>query len=137
VGDEPILLRLNNATVMTLEGGKPATRIPLDTLRAAGRVVVSLAPLYDTPGIYGGSLVAKEAAKIAKLFTINMTLPAATPLAPGLSFSKPALGGVQEETPSGTAATALLAGLGGAAAAAALYRRRAARRCSEAPSYLI
>lgn len=138
VGDEPILLRLNNATVMTLEGGKPAAHIPLDTLQAAGRVVVSLAPLYDTPSIYGGSLVAREAAKIAKLFTLNMTLPAPSLLAPGLSFSKPALGGVQEEEPpGGTGTTALLAGLGGAAAATILYRRRAASRCSEAPSYLI
>ena len=85
IGDEPMLLQVDNVTVATIEGGKPEAVIPLrliaQRLGRGGAASITLRPLYDTAAIYGGPLVATQVDKLLKLFTVNATLEQTLPLA--------------------------------------------------------
>jgi len=146
VGDEPLLLQVDNVTAATLEGGKPVAVVPLRALagQAAGNATVQVVPMYDTAGIYGGSLVASEAARLATLFRVHAQLPAVQPPGAGPVAFAPAESsrhGLGAEAGGGgqLAATALFSA---AAAAAAMYtalRRRCGgrSRAGEPPGYLM
>jgi len=77
VGDEPILLTVNGATVSTIPGGSTSYTVPLQAiapLMPDNDAIVSVTPVYRFDKIYGGKLVENELKKLAKLFTV--TVPA-------------------------------------------------------------
>ena len=79
IGDEPLLVELNNTVKTVVPGGATSYNISLGLLtpRKQGLYKVSVIPAYRYDVIYGGELVAKAIQELRSLYTVtfNNTAP--------------------------------------------------------------
>ena len=79
IGDEPLLVELNNTVRTVVPGGATSYNISLGLLtpRKQGLYKVSVIPAYRYDVIYGGELVAKAIQELRSLYTVtfNNTAP--------------------------------------------------------------
>ncbi|ABM80366.1 C25 family cysteine peptidase [Hyperthermus butylicus] len=72
IGDEPLIVEANGTVVSVLPGGATSMAIALEEL-PAGAYIVQVRPVHRYDLIYGGDIIAREMAKIAKLFQVEVS----------------------------------------------------------------